>query len=620
MGQEGRFVIGANISKARLLGRVGLAAAATLVVACVSLWIYRLDLARIAAGRLLAQSGLRAATFTIDRLDLSGLHVRDVAFNDGAIGIGDVTLTYTPMGLASGLVDAATILRPRLAVVSTSAGITVGGVALPVQPAADVSTAAPIGWRIARIKLVDAEISIDTPSGPMRAVFSTDLSLSGTDIQRAGLSLDISASIGGANHRLHVAAPSLALTSRDGGVTLSFAQADVAPRDFPWMVKDLGGEIIWRPDALTAKLTSGRLSSTRNPASVTPIALTGGAMMRGAKIDFTINASATAPGDKAALHVNAVGAHDRASGRGSARVTSAPTTFRIDGSQPRDFLPVLGDALPKLEGKVSLGGMVSWRGATISPALILHLADVGAELRGARLGNVHGDVTISGLEPLATPAGQSLQGVIEAGGLPPSQISLVFQLLAEPALRVETLRTDFVGGKISASPFTLDPAHPDLETTIGFSQVDLAEFFKLVSVDGLGGSGKLDGQIPLQLIQGKILVLDGALKATGPGVLRLGADVPPKEITEAGESMSLALKALADFHYDSLAVDLAGNAAGEGTIMLKIQGKNPAVLEGQAFNLNIKLETNFDRLIDIALRSMQAAQELLRQTSGSMRR
>jgi hypothetical protein len=229
-------------------------------------------------------------------------------------------------------------------------------------------------------------------------------------------------------------------------------------------------------------------------------------------------------------------------------------------------------------------------------------------------------VAISGIWPLATPAGQSLQGIIEAGGLPPSQISLVFQFLAEPALRVETLRTDFVGGKISASPFTLDPAHPDLETTIDFSQIDLAEFFKLVSVDGLGGSGKLDGQIPLQLRHGKIIVLDGALKATGPGVLRLGTDVLPKQITEAGESVSLALKALADFHYDSLAVDLAGSAAGEGTIMLKIQGQNPAVLEGQAFNLNIKLETNFDRLIDIALRTMQAAQELLRQTSGSTQR
>lgn len=598
---------------------MGLAGAAALVAVGALLWFYRLDLARIAAGPLLAQSGLRAGAFTIDRLDLSGLSVRDVALNDGAIAIGELTLVYTPMGLAFRRIDAVTLLRPRLAVVSANDGITVGGVRL--QPAADATAVAtPIGWRISTIKLVDAEISIDTPTGPMRAAFSTELSLSGSDIQRAGLSLDISAPIGGANHVLRVAAPILALTARDGAVTLSFARTSVAPRGFPWTVEELGGEIVWRPDVLTAKIVSGRLSDTRNPASVTPISLTGDAAMRGAKIDFTINASAVAQGEKATLHVNAVGAHDRTSGRGSARVTSTPTTFRIDGLQPRDFLPALGDALPKLAGKVSLAGRVSWLGPAISPALILHLADVGAELKGAKVRNIHGDVSISGVGPLATPIGQSLQGVIEVGGLPPSQISLGFQLLAEPALRVEALRMDFVGGKISASPFTLDPARPDLETTIGFSQVDLAEFFELVSVDGLGGSGKLDGQIPIQLTQGKIVVLDGALKATGPGVLRLAGDVLPKQITEAGESVSLALKALGDFRYDSLAVDLTGNAAGEGTIVLKVQGQNPAVLEGQAFNLNIKLETNFDRLIEIALRSMQAAQELLRQTTGSTQR
>ena len=56
---------------------------------------------------------------------------------------------------------------------------------------------------------------------------------------------------------------------------------------------------------------------------------------------------------------------------------------------------------------------------------------------------------------------------------------------------------------------------------------------------------------------------------------------------------------------------------GEGTIALRLHGRNPPVLEGQAFNLNVTLESNFDRLIDLALRSMAAAQELLRQTAGS---
>ena len=593
-----------------------MACAAVLVVACASLWIFRLDAARVVAGHLLAQSGLRATAFTIDRLSLFGLHVHDIVLNDGAIGISELTLTYSPWSLATGLIDSAIILRPHVSIVTTGGQVMIGGVALPAQTSSPASFAAPVRWRIASIKLVDADISVDTSSGQTHAVFSTDLTLAGTDIQHAALDLDISVPIGGAVHLLHITAPTLALTSRDGGIKLSFAQAIIAPKDLPWTMDDLSGEIAWLPESLTAKLSSSRVSNTQSPARVLPISVMGDAAMHGPKMDFSLHAAMSAASHPMMLRVDGTGTYNRVSGHGTLRITSTPVTFQANGLQPRDFLPALGATLPKIAGTASLDGAISWQDAAISTALTLHVSDGGAEPQGARLSNFHGDIAITSLAPLATAARQSLQGTIEAGGMPPSQMSLVFQLLAKPALRVDALRMDFVGGEIFASPFTVDPAHPDLETTIGFKQVDLAEFFKLVSIDGLGGSGKLDGQIPLQLTHGKIIVHDGTLSATGPGVLHLRTDVLPKQISEAGESVTLVLKALADFHYDKLVVALAGNAVGEGTIMLKIQGNNPAVLEGRPFNLNIKLETNFDRLIDLALRSMQAAQELLRQTIG----
>ena len=83
--------------------------------------------------------------------------------------------------------------------------------------------------------------------------------------------------------------------------------------------------------------------------------------------------------------------------------------------------------------------------------------------------------------------------------------------------------------------------------------------------------------------------------------------------------MTLVLQALADFHYDSMTSDLAGEAAGDGTVFLKLQGKNPNLLDGRAFHINIRFESNFDRLVDIVLRSMEAAQTLLRRTTGSAR-
>ena len=117
----------------------------------------------------------------------------------------------------------------------------------------------------------------------------------------------------------------------------------------------------------------------------------------------------------------------------------------------------------------------------------------------------------------------------------------------------------------------------------------------------------------------KVVIREGKLAASGPGVLQLRSDVLPKQITDVGESMTLMLQVLADFRYYTLAMDFAESHAGDGTITLRLQGRNPAVLDGRAFNLNITFESNFDRLIGLALRSMAIAQELLRQTTGSTR-
>lgn len=572
------------------------------------------------SGYLLAQLGVRVNNFIIDRVDLLGLHAQDIMLNDGAIGIGSVTLNYTPWGLAAGRINSAIILRPHVGIITKSGQIMIGGETLPAQSLSPTSSTTPLRWRIVSLKIVDADISVDAPSGQTHAVFSTDLALAGTDIQHAALDLDVNVPFGSSQHRLHITVPTLEVTSHGGGITLSFAQAKIVPTNIPWIADDLNGKINWLPGRLTAKLASLRVTNTQSPARSLPINLAGDATMHGPKIDFNLHAAMSPSRHPEMLQVDATGTHDFTTNQGTLRVTSIPITFKANDLQPSEFLPTLSATLPKITGTISLDGTASWRDAIISPALVLHLSNGGAEVQGVRFSNLRGDIAVTSLAPLATAARQSLQGTIEAGGMPPSQAHLIFQLLAKPSLRVDALGMDLFSGEVVASPFTIDPVHPDFETMVGFKQVDLTEFFKLLSVDGLGGSGKLDGQIPLQFTQRKIIVHDGTLTATGPGILRLRTDALPKQITDAGQSLDLVLKALADFHYDKLTVELTGNVAGDGTIMLKIQGNNPAVLEGRPFNLNIRLETNFDRLIDLALRSMQATQELLRQTIGSTRR
>lgn len=340
--------------------------------------------------------------------------------------------------------------------------------------------------------------------------------------------------------------------------------------------------------------------------------------MQGPRIDFTLAAALQPP--SGTLRIEATGHHDRTSGKGTSTITAEPVVFRAGGPRPQDLFPILAGAMPDLSGSLGLSGSVAWDGATVTPALVLRLADGRYEPKGLRLSGIRGDIALSGLWPVATRPKQVITGTVEAGGLPPIRATLTFQLLPKPALRIDSSRMEFLGGRITTSTFVIDPVRPHVDTTITLHQVDLGEFFKLVGVDGLGGTGRLDGTIPLSVGNVTVVIRDGRLVATEPGIIRLDSGALPKQITDAGESMTLVLQALADFHYDSLTVDLSGSPAGDGTVLLKLQGKNPNLLDGRPFHINIRLESNFDRLVDIALRSMEAAQAVLRRTTGSARR
>ncbi len=598
---------------------MGAALAGVLVLASLTVWTWRLEVSRLTATRLLDRWGLGPVSLNVGAIGFYGLRVRDISLLGGAIRVEELTLAYDPFRLIGGVVDHATIGKARVTVGMADGGLLIGRSRFDVAGSAD--GASPMGaYRIGAIRIDDAQVTIETPTGPVEARFSTDLAFSDVDTSGTALAVDLVMPLAGAARAVRIVVPTLALSPADGGLRLRFSQVAVQPRDVPWAVADLAGEVVWQTDRMTARLISSRVSSTGTPAVIVPFEVTGEASMVGSRIDFGLHALSAASSGAGGVRLDMIGSHDRLADTGRSKVEVAPIIFQAGGTQPRDFFPTLADSLRVVSGSAALSGTVAWRQGAISPNLVLRLADVAYEPDSVRVSNVSGDIAIAGLWPVLTRPNQVLTGLVEAGGLPPIKTTLAFQLLPKPALRVEAIRMDFVGGRIATSPFTIDPARPSVDTVLAFHQVDLAEFFKLVGVDGLTGSGRLDGTIPMKVAPGAVAIVDGHLSSTGAGVIRFDSFALPKQITDAGESMTLVLQALADFHYDSLVIALSGQAAGDGTVLLKLQGNNPALLDGRPFHININLQSNFDRLVDIALRSMEAAQALLRRTTGSARR
>src|SRR5207302_5161674 len=142
----------------------------------------------------------------------------------------------------------------------------------------------------------------------------------------------------------------------------------------------------------------------------------------------------------------------------------------------------------------------------------------------------------------------TLSATIDAAGLPPAKLRLVGQLTAKPALKIERAVLAVAGGDIAATAFTIDPAAPHVETVAQVEHVDLAEITTLLAIEGLSGTGRLDGRIPLDLEGGTVAVASGRLVAEGPGVLRYKPERLPPQIAAAGEQVALALRGLGDLH------------------------------------------------------------------------
>ena len=550
------------IPPARLTWKCALGVlAAILILTTIGAWIYRLELSRLTATWLLDRSGIGPTSLTVGAIDFGGIHARDISLFGGAVRVEALTLSYDPRQLAAGVVNRATLIKPRITVGMTEQGPRIGGFSLGGSGSSGASSFMD-GIRINAIRLVDAQVALTGSAEPFEATFSTDLVVAGSDISGSALAAEVELKLPGATRAVHFVVPSFALSLADGGARLRFTQVAIQPRDLPWTMDALDGEISSLPGRLAARVTSGRMRNTATPALISPVDLTAEATMTGSRIDFALRGGVQPPSGAGEMRMGATGHHDQDTGKGQSSVTVGPVIFKSTGPRPQDLFPILTGTLPDLSGSAGLSGSIAWDGSTISSALIFRLADGVYEPKGLRLSAIRGDIAIAELWPLSTGVKQVVRSTVEAGGLPPIQTTLVFQLLPKPALRVDAIRLEFLGGGVSTSPFIIDPGRPVVDTTIALQQVDLAAFFQLIGVSGLSGSGRLDGNIPLTVRAGTVIIRDGRLVATEPGIIRLDSGTLPRQITDAGESMTMVLQALADFHYDSMTIDLAGEAAG----------------------------------------------------------
>jgi hypothetical protein len=164
------------------------------------------------------------------------------------------------------------------------------------------------------------------------------------------------------------------------------------------------------------------------------------------------------------------------------------------------------------------------------------------------------------------------------------------------------------GGGIHAAG-RIDPSAGEQTLVLDVDALDLGEMLALVALDGLSGTGLLDGRIPIVRRGGTIALRNAALAARGAGGrIRYRPAAEIARMAAAEPRLRLLLDALDDFRYDVLTVALDGETSGAVEIVLHLGGSNPGLKGGRRVEFTLDLEAEIADLlrVDRAVRSVPA--------------
>lgn len=297
------------------------------------------------------------------------------------------------------------------------------------------------------------------------------------------------------------------------------------------------------------------------------------------------------------------------------------------GREPGHFpAPDLHTLIPRyvdlLTGTLGLTGTLAGglddEGLRLTPDLTATLADVAVRRGFLALAGVDGALTLDSLLPPTTPPGQVISARLIEAGIPLPQARLSFRLAGPetpggvPRVSLEGATVGLAGGTLTlAEPTTLPLDLSAGRVDLDVSSVDLGELSRLSQLDGLIASGALTGQLHLLIEQGDIHLAPSRLAAEEPGLLRYRPE-GPNPLTQRGESLALLARALDNFHYNSLALEVAGGLSRDSRVALHVNGANPEVYDGYPFEYNLTVEGDLLNIARGGLASYDATERVRR--------
>ena len=146
----------------------------------------------------------------------------------------------------------------------------------------------------------------------------------------------------------------------------------------------------------------------------------------------------------------------------------------------------------------------------------------------------------------------------------------------ERACTIDAATLGFAGGTLGLADVTLAAGKP-ADATLTIRAVDLGALLGLLDIDGLSGTGTIEGAVPIRVDPSGAALRSGQLVGTVPGVMRYaGTGLPePDPNAPATDPIRLMRAALADFHYTGLKLDARARRKRRGEPADQPAGRQP---------------------------------------------
>ena len=641
-----------------------LLAIAVLVTAAIA---FRFQLAAIVLRRGLARAGFPDAHFAIERVDLSAITIAGLdageALRADAIEL-DLALRRLP-GLP---IDRLRIVRARLDLTGLArekgsertSSSTLPLVLLPfleiedgriVLPSAAGPTAIHLGSHTATEGRSAATFDGTVEGGAISAALHVEARLAAGSavsmtvqvpsfsIQRSGARVEGSANgafevetagfdVSSARGRLELGLTKATAGDSDLGRLSSTIPFELGKRDGRWLAKvsdaairaaryELEG-ISADASAESVELRVAHLEDTSADRRFTPLSLR--LLWRETEPQATFTADVAMAGGRATLHGS--GTYDGAAGRARSEWKLPRTRFDPQALLLADLSPLLASTAARgaLEGTAN----VEWtKGEGVSASAAVVVDDLSLDTPSVRVDGLSGTVDLARLFPPATTAAQTLRAREIHPGVSFTDATLRWGF--EPVeggrgsrLHIERFDTGFADGRLVVEDARLDPLSAANRIDFRIENADVGRLFEIAGLADPSATGRLSGVIPVVVQGGAVAIPKGTLEAKN-GLLQMRSQQAASVLAGGGQSATLLLDVLRDFHYDDLVVTIEKSFTGDASVQVHLEGNNPGVLEGQPFRINLNVSGNLDRLVGSLLEIARLSDRAVRATIRGVR-